>query len=63
MQEEFFIHSIKAPKEIAFPFIKLDVDTKEDWGKLNALCEHLNPDSSTGEIIGTYKKNFLRVDF
>ena len=56
--DEFLIHSFKPPKEIAFPDIKLDVDTKEDLSKLNILCNQLNLDSSALEIVKTYNKIF-----
>ena len=57
--EEFSIHSVKAPKEIAFPDIKLDIDTREDKEKLDVLCGYLNPDSSAKEVIAVYRKLFI----
>ena len=56
--KDFVIHPIKAPKGIAFPHIKLDVNTIEDLEKLNILCCQLNPDSSALEIVKTYKNLF-----
>ena len=56
--EKFIIHSIKAPKKIAFPRIKLDVDTKEDLNKLNVLCDQINLESSAVEIVKAYNKIF-----
>jgi len=60
--EKFIINSINAPKKIAYPKIKLDVDTKEDFNKLNVLCNHLNLESSAVEIVNTYNKLFNQTD-
>ena len=57
--KKFSIHSVKTPKEIAFPNIKLDIDTREDKEKLDILCEHLNPDSSAKEVISVYRRLFM----
>jgi spore coat polysaccharide biosynthesis protein SpsF len=60
--DEFEIHSFQPPKEIAFPDIKLDVDTKEDLNKLNILCNQLNLESSAVEIVKAYNKIFNKPD-
>ena len=56
--KNFTIHTVKAPKKIAYPGIKLDVDTKEDLRRLNILCKQLNLESSAIEIVETYNKLF-----
>ena len=56
--KKFTIHTVKAPKKIACPNIKLDVDTKEDLRKLSILCDQLNPESSAIETIKAYNKLF-----
>jgi spore coat polysaccharide biosynthesis protein SpsF len=56
--ESFSILSVKAPEEIAFPTIKLDVDTKEDLEKLIALCDRLSLDSTAKEIVKVYRELF-----
>ena len=52
------IRTFSAPKEIAYPSVKLDVDTQEDLNKMRSLCVGLNKESSAQEIINTYEKEF-----
>ena len=56
--EQFMIRTFSAPKEIAYPSVKLDVDSQEDLNKMRSLCVGLNKESSAQEIINTYKKEF-----
>lgn len=56
--EQFIIRTFPAPKEIACPSIRLDVDSYEDLERLNILCAHLNEDSSSKKIIQVYKEQF-----
>jgi spore coat polysaccharide biosynthesis protein SpsF len=56
--EQFMIRTFSAPKEIAYPLVKLDVDSQEDLDKLIALCARLDNDSSAHEIIQAYKEEF-----
>ena len=56
--EQFIIRTFPAPKEIACPSIRLDVDSYEDLEKLNILCAHLDEDSSPKKIIQVYKERF-----
>jgi spore coat polysaccharide biosynthesis protein SpsF len=56
--EQFLIRTFPAPKEIAYPSVKLDIDSQEDLEKLNILCAHLNQDSSPKKIINAYKRQF-----
>ena len=56
--EQFMIRTFSAPKEIAYPLVKLDVDSQEDLDKLIALCAQLDKDSSAHEIIQAYKEEF-----
>ena len=52
------IRTFSAPKEIAYPSVKLDVDTQEDLDKMRALCAGLGKESSAQKTINTYKKEF-----
>lgn len=54
--EDYLIQTIPAPPEIAFPGLKLDVDTQEDLEKLNLLCGHLDLGSTAQEIVETHIK-------
>tara|TARA_B100000686_G_scaffold142681_1_gene150135 strand:- start:122 stop:859 length:738 start_codon:yes stop_codon:yes gene_type:complete len=56
--EQFRIRTFAAPKEIAYPSVKLDVDTKEDFEKIKFLCSRLDKDSSPEKIIQLYKEFF-----
>ena len=56
--DQFMIRTFSAPKEIAYPSVKLDVDTQEDLNKMRSLCVGLNKESSAQEIINTYEKVF-----
>jgi len=56
--EKFMIRTFPAPKEIAYPSVKLDVDSQEDLDKLRALCARFNKDSSPQKIIQAYKEEF-----
>ena len=56
--DQFMIRTFSAPKEIAYPSIKLDVDTQEDLDKIRYLCVGLDKESSAQKIINTYKKEF-----
>lgn len=53
----FFV-TFSAPKEIAYPSVKLDVDSQEDLDKMRALCVGLDKESTAQNIIDTYKKEF-----
>ena len=59
--KKFSIHSVKTPKEIAFPDVKLDIDTREDKEKLDVLCGFLNLDSSAKEVVAAYRKLFISI--
>ena len=52
------IRTFSAPKEIAYPSVKLDVDTQEDLDKMRALCVGLDKESSAQNIINIYIKKF-----
>ena len=56
--DQFMIRTFSAPKEIAYPSVKLDVDSQEDLNKMRSLCVGLNKESSAQEIINTYEKEF-----
>ncbi len=56
--EQFKIRTFSAPNEIAYPSVRLDVDSQEDLEKLNLLCVHLDQDSSPRKIVMAYKKQF-----
>ena len=55
---DYYIHAFKAPKEIAFPDIKLDVNTQEDFARLTALCSELNWDCTALDIASSYNDRF-----
>ena len=52
------IRTFSAPKEIAYPSVKVDVDSQEDLDKMRALCVGLDKESTAQNIIDTYKKEF-----
>jgi spore coat polysaccharide biosynthesis protein SpsF len=56
--EQFLIRTFPAPEELAYPSVKLDVDSQEDLEKLNILCAHLDQDSSPKKIINVYRVQF-----
>jgi spore coat polysaccharide biosynthesis protein SpsF len=56
--EQFMIRTFSAPKEIACPSIRLDVNSQEDMDKLNVLCSRFDKDSSAHEITKAYKEEF-----
>tara|TARA_Y100000590_G_C15389666_1_gene889579 strand:+ start:129 stop:815 length:687 start_codon:yes stop_codon:yes gene_type:complete len=56
--EQFAIRTLPAPKEIAYPTVKLDLDSWQDLKKLNLVCSHLKEDSSPEKIIQVYIKQF-----
>jgi spore coat polysaccharide biosynthesis protein SpsF len=56
--EQFKIRTFSAPNEIAYPSVRLDVDSEEDLEKLNVLCAHLDQDSSPKKIVMVYKEQF-----
>lgn len=51
---DYDIHVLVAPLEIAFPAVKLDVDTQEDLDKLRQLCPRLSMQSSARDIVKAY---------
>lgn len=55
--EDFDLCPVIAPADIAYPEVKLDVDTPEDLEKLRKLCLHLSLKSSPLEIIQAYREN------
>ncbi len=56
---EFKIQVIKAQNELNFPKLRFDIDTKEDYEKMNefVLKSNINIETSAIEIIKTYIKN------
>ena len=56
--DQFMIRTFPAPKEIAYPSVKLDVDTQEDLDKIRYLCVGLDKESSAQKIINTCEKEF-----
>jgi spore coat polysaccharide biosynthesis protein SpsF (cytidylyltransferase family) len=55
---QFMIRTFSAPKEIAYPSVKLDVDSQEDLDKMRVLCAGLDKESSARNIINLYKNEF-----
>jgi len=51
---EFRIQTIPAPPEIAFPHVKLDVDTRDDLERLRRLLGGLDIDSPAVDIVKAY---------
>jgi spore coat polysaccharide biosynthesis protein SpsF len=56
--EQFIIRTFPAPKEIAYPSVRMDVDSQKDMNRLKVLCAQLDKSSSPQEIIQAYKKAF-----
>ena len=56
--DQFMIRTFPAPKEIAYPSVKLDVDTQDDLDRIRYLCVGLDKESSAQNIVLTYKKEF-----
>jgi spore coat polysaccharide biosynthesis protein SpsF len=59
--ETFKILPVIASPEIAFPSVKLDIDTWEDYERLRELCNCLSLSSSALDIVKAYLEKF-RVD-
>ena len=59
--QEFRIETIPAPAEIAFPGVKLDVDTREDLERLRCTVEGLRINSTAVDIVNAYRAVFPRV--
>jgi spore coat polysaccharide biosynthesis protein SpsF len=51
---DYDIPPITASPEIAYPAVKLDVDTQEDLDRLRQLCPRLSMQSSAREIVKAY---------
>ena len=58
-KKKFKIQKIKAPKNIAYPNLKFDIDTYEDYEKINNIVKKYNIvlNSKSYEIINFVKKN------
>jgi aminopeptidase-like protein len=56
------IRGLVARKEIAFPYLKFDLDTQEDFDHLSELTEKfmINVDSSPEQIIGAQLSNLIQ---
>ena len=54
---EYRIETLKAPEEIAFPDVKLDVDTREDLELLRSIVRGLDIDSSARQVINSFRAN------
>jgi spore coat polysaccharide biosynthesis protein SpsF len=54
----FRIETFQAPPEIAFPEVKLDVDTKADLERLRGLLQGLDMNSSAREIVGAFRATY-----
>lgn len=58
----FRINTFKAPKELSYPKLKFDLDTKKDYEKLSELILHgVSLDTKASDIIRTYgnlQKNY-----
>lgn len=48
---DYVIRPVPAPPEIAFPEVKLDVDTQEDLQRLRRFCDRLSPESSALDAV------------
>jgi spore coat polysaccharide biosynthesis protein SpsF len=55
---DYDIHAVPAPPEVAYPEVKLDVDTPEDLERLRILGAHLSLKSSARDIVLAYRKQF-----
>ncbi len=51
---EFRIETIPAPPEIAFPDVKLDVDTRDDLERLRGILNGLEIHSTAADIVRAY---------
>ncbi len=56
--ENYDILPVPAPSEIAYPEVKLDVDTPEDLRRLRLLCNRLSLRSSSLETVRAYLEQF-----
>jgi spore coat polysaccharide biosynthesis protein SpsF len=56
--EDYDIRPVPAPPEIAYPEIKLDVDTPEDLCRLRLLCGRLSLRSSGFDAVRAYLEQF-----
>jgi spore coat polysaccharide biosynthesis protein SpsF len=56
--EDYDIRPVPAPPEIAYPEVKLDVDTPEDLRRLRLLCNRLSLRSSSLETVRAYLEQF-----
>jgi spore coat polysaccharide biosynthesis protein SpsF len=52
-EEYFDIRTFQAPEEIAYPDLKLDIDTVEDLEKMRKIAEQLSTESCINDIIKT----------
>jgi spore coat polysaccharide biosynthesis protein SpsF len=55
---DYDIHAVPAPPEVAYPEVKLDVDTPEDLERLRMLCARLSLQSSARDIVLAFRKQF-----
>jgi spore coat polysaccharide biosynthesis protein SpsF len=55
---EFRIETVPAPPEIAFPDIRLDVDTPHDLERLRSIVQGLDIHSSAAEVVRSYRAVF-----
>jgi spore coat polysaccharide biosynthesis protein SpsF len=53
--DEFRIETIPAPREIAFPSVKLDVDTPADLERLRRIVDGLEIDSPAVDVVNSYR--------
>jgi spore coat polysaccharide biosynthesis protein SpsF len=56
--EDYNIRPVPAPLEIAYPQVKMDVDTHEDLNCLRQLCARLSLKSSAVEVVRAYLEHF-----
>ncbi|MCG2771118.1 MAG: glycosyltransferase family protein [Desulfobacterales bacterium] len=59
--EDYDIRPVPAPCEIAYPQVKLDVDTQEDLQRLRWLCARLSPESSALDLVRAYLDKFCKT--
>lgn len=55
---DYDLRPVPVPPEIAYPQIKLDVDTQEDLQRLRRLCVRLSPESSAVDVVQAYLDQF-----
>ena len=57
-QQEFRLYAVEAPSALAFPDVRLDVDTSEDLSRLDSFVEQfeITTDSSAAQIVAAYNK-------